>query len=893
MVPSDITSDYPKDYWFYRLFLPYATPQYPEDYWLYRLFFGLNEEKTRAELGRMLEIVGLDRHGQIIAPDIENQNEQVQVPDNEQVQVPDIEYFNINSHGKEIDLAKIRAGSVYWVPEWALAILDTYLVLQNNYGIAKTTRVYYTFFFDSVNKPSWTKPAVRASVGVLLPGTGVTVLASKALKVINLPREIRSWGQETLLRVIKESFSKINGYELCLIEDIDKNGRPEPYKLYLTIDENKQIRYRTSLTPGSASIKLEGDIAQEDGDLYQAIQEKKLAKLDELVKKKLLDKTSSKHHTHVDTLLIALEREEYRQEIKDGIDSKYGFIYTAYMEAKQNNVRLVFAIGNDLTLSLLQIVEAVAKQSEFEEFGESIRFSVLPFSENYHEHELSTNHNRLICDYHPRRMWSYFSPTIQYGKLIYAGAFFLYIMFFNYLLTYIVSICQAYITLAGMLGVDENSSLQTQVRTLLGAVFIGVIRNWVTIGQKEDEAEKALHAFFSSFCTFIKTYVFNPSRIVHDPLAGLATMPETFHELRPRSRQERQIRWQQLYYILVGIFAELATHFTYASNTLFFFGDTVTVWSKLLLGMQFSPQALLISSLLAAIAQVSLNSTSQGKVVREKYFAKARKLGKKISRMRRDTTPDIENSLPRSETEETFNTENQLPHPPAEQELCATICAYVCAYTAWMLLLPYNFLLACYDFFFAPEHKERKWSGFWWKIFEFWLNRFVSADAINTALTASTGVINVLALYAAGLPTWQVILISLCEFLCMYFSQTTFSTENIEKDMLVYEKLFHCHRDNEGILRPCDKQSGRYSYITYVLTSTTSFFGCIDKKSRGSDEGIDMTHFVSHPENQAQKNPMYLEQISDDSDNSNNSSSDSINSPSYRGPSPYGGSVIR
>ncbi|MCD8542311.1 MAG: hypothetical protein LRY69_02415 [Gammaproteobacteria bacterium] len=62
---------------------------------------------------------------------------------------------------------------------------------------------------------------------------------------------------------------------------------PPRNKLYLGIEESC-VKYRTTLT-NNDSITLSGDIGAQGGELYQAIQEKKLAELSELCKDSLFD----------------------------------------------------------------------------------------------------------------------------------------------------------------------------------------------------------------------------------------------------------------------------------------------------------------------------------------------------------------------------------------------------------------------------------------------------------------------------------------------------------------------------------------------------------------------------------------------------------------------------
>lgn len=84
-------------------------------------------------------------------------------------------------------------------------------------------------------------------------------------------------------------------YELCLMSDISGN-EPEPGKIYLTVEE-KSVKYRTNLTPGNRFVELVGNISQEGGELYQAIERKKLEQISPSCKETLLHLLSTKKHT--------------------------------------------------------------------------------------------------------------------------------------------------------------------------------------------------------------------------------------------------------------------------------------------------------------------------------------------------------------------------------------------------------------------------------------------------------------------------------------------------------------------------------------------------------------------------------------------------------------------
>jgi hypothetical protein len=95
-----------------------------------------------------------------------------------------------------------------------------------------------------------------------------------------------------------------SGYDLCLMSELGTNA-PKVNKLYLVIEKG-YIKYRTSLTPDGDSIELGGDISQQDGELYRAIQEGNFPGLSKLCKHQLLDITSKRGHTHYNLTLEKL-----------------------------------------------------------------------------------------------------------------------------------------------------------------------------------------------------------------------------------------------------------------------------------------------------------------------------------------------------------------------------------------------------------------------------------------------------------------------------------------------------------------------------------------------------------------------------------------------------------
>ncbi|MCD8500150.1 MAG: hypothetical protein LRY43_03760 [Gammaproteobacteria bacterium] len=67
------------------------------------------------------------------------------------------------------------------------------------------------------------------------------------------------------------------GASLCLMSECPETGPPRN-KLYLGIEESC-VKYRTTLT-NNDSITLSGDIGAQGGELYQAIQEKKIGRIE-------------------------------------------------------------------------------------------------------------------------------------------------------------------------------------------------------------------------------------------------------------------------------------------------------------------------------------------------------------------------------------------------------------------------------------------------------------------------------------------------------------------------------------------------------------------------------------------------------------------------------------
>lgn len=90
------------------------------------------------------------------------------------------------------------------------------------------------------------------------------------------------------------TYIKKNAYAFRLLSktNVDKL---EPNTLYLVIEDNK-IKYRTNRTPGTSFVELDGDISQQNGELYQAIQNQNLSKLSKSCENKLFSIILSKGH---------------------------------------------------------------------------------------------------------------------------------------------------------------------------------------------------------------------------------------------------------------------------------------------------------------------------------------------------------------------------------------------------------------------------------------------------------------------------------------------------------------------------------------------------------------------------------------------------------------------
>ncbi len=103
----------------------------------------------------------------------------------------------------------------------------------------------------------------------------------------------RCFSIASVMNFITGSVSQ-NECDFFLMSEIGVN-KPKANKLYLAI-ENDQIKYRTSLMPGSDSAELGGDISQKNGELYVAIQANNLPGLSESCKSRILDITSKRGH---------------------------------------------------------------------------------------------------------------------------------------------------------------------------------------------------------------------------------------------------------------------------------------------------------------------------------------------------------------------------------------------------------------------------------------------------------------------------------------------------------------------------------------------------------------------------------------------------------------------
>ncbi len=470
----------------------------------------------------------------------------------------DSEYFTISIPNINLDMVRIHSTTLWH--EAAVLCLTAYLLLQNAFGITDVINHYFESEY-----PSFVDPLRYTAYILLLPCTVVAVLLSKALKIIEIPRRVYSWAQETLLREIEKELIKKKNNNLAwdqlviaiFKEEFDKEITKKAevkYGFYYTLNILAK-RYGTSLS--FLIIKPEQSLA----DAMTAF-------------------LSKKHKT---TNICVLPYS------------------TQYIPSPLQ------ASKSQATMSTISLTPPHTPRKTTEDSANT------PLSSP----ALSTTETQLYAlttpSFGARRLWSAYAPKVNSSVIVAEVSFWAISTLYLGIIPIAVSLLQGNGTLANASGVDENSPWMTQSSIFLAGAVIGLIRGWVTYKQKADDAEER----FRNWLLACYTLVFDSPTTFN---LSLNSAPACL----PTSISECWTRIKQFFCISFGVYAALGTVVFYAGLG-FFFSNSGLVTAMRLMGLQpLSTELLFSISANFCLGQVLLNAIgNQGPDIIERYWLRA------------------------------------------------------------------------------------------------------------------------------------------------------------------------------------------------------------------------------------------------------------------------------
>ncbi len=462
----------------------------------------------------------------------------------------------------DINLDNLKIDSITVWHELAVICLASYLVLQNAFGISDVVHNY----FEPVCGDRCVKPISYILYVLLLPCTVAAVMLSKALKIIEIPRRISSWGQETLLQevekeLIKKNKNKSKFGELIIAianEEFNKEIKPES-------DTKYGFDYTLCILAKRYNTTLALLIIDQENNLHHAVS----------------TYLRQRNNPKAETSALGVAVLPYSK-----IDSLVSTLTTNNSSA---------SIASNETINPVSGVN----QRDLE------------------NNNLSEQSYTLITpSFGTRRLWSAYAPPVPATTIVGEIIFHLSSTLYLGIIPIVVSILQGSGTLANAFSVTEDSPWSTQVGITVAGAVIGFIRGWVTYKQKADDASERFHAWCLQIIGLFKSI-----KHFYEQVESLLAL---IYSTLPSSTTEAWTKTKQLLCIGFGCFAALGTVVFYGGLG-FFFSNSGLINLVRLMGLPgMSTTALFAISSQFCLGQVALNAIgNQGPEIIYRYYQRA------------------------------------------------------------------------------------------------------------------------------------------------------------------------------------------------------------------------------------------------------------------------------